>query len=93
MMFSVSAVAILIAMLFALSRAFVGPTLYDKILAANTFGTKTVLLIAILGYLMGRPDFLDIALIYALMNFITVIAILRFFEYEPSVSSHSEEKE
>lgn len=91
-MFSVAALSILVAMALALSRAFVGPTLYDKILAANTFGTKTVLLIAILGFLMNRPDFMDIALVYALMNFITMIAILRFFEYEPSASKYKKEE-
>ncbi len=80
-MFSAASIAIVISMLLALIRAFVGPTLYDRILSVNMFGTKTVLLIAILGYLMGRPDFLDIAIVYALINFISIIAILRFFEY------------
>jgi len=54
---------------------------YDRILAVNTFGTKTVLLIAILGFLMGRPDFLDIALVYALINFIGTIAVLKLVRY------------
>ena len=80
-MFIVAIITILIVMLLALLRAFIGPTLYDRILAVNMFGTKTVLLIAVYGFLMGRPDFLDIAMIYALINFISVIAILRFFEY------------
>ena len=65
----------------ALIRAFIGPTLYDRILAVNMFGTKTVLIIAVLGFLMGRPDFLDIALVYALINFIGVIALLKYFKY------------
>lgn len=80
-MFIAAAVALLITMLFALLRAFVGPTLYDRILAVNTFGTKTVLMVAVLGFLMGRPDFLDIALVYALINFIGTIAVLKFFRY------------
>ena len=80
-MFIAAALAVLIAMLLALFRAFAGPTLYDRILAVNVFGTKTVLLIAIVGFMMGRPDFLDIVMVYALMNFISVIGILRFFEY------------
>ncbi|MBW3138630.1 pH regulation protein F [Ferrimonas balearica] len=67
-------------MLLALVRAVAGPTLYDRILAVNLFGTKTVLLIAVLGFLMGRPDFLDIALVYAMINFIAIIGVLRFFE-------------
>ena len=74
-------VSILVVMILALFRAFAGPTLYDRILAVNLFGTKTVLLIAVLGFLFGRPDFLDIALVYALINFISVIGVLRYFEY------------
>lgn len=73
--------SLLIVMVLALVRACLGPTIYDRILAVNVFGTKTVLLIAAIGYLMGRPDFLDIAIVYALINFISVIAILRYFEY------------
>jgi multicomponent Na+:H+ antiporter subunit F len=81
MMFVAAAAALLITMLLALIRAFAGPTLYDRILAVNTFGTKTVLMIAVLGFLMGRPEFLDIALLYALINFIGTIAVLKFFRY------------
>ncbi|MDX1490708.1 MAG: monovalent cation/H+ antiporter complex subunit F [Pseudohongiellaceae bacterium] len=80
-MFTAAALAVLVAMILALLRAFAGPTLYDRILAVNVFGTKTVLLIAVVGFMMGRPDFLDIVMVYALMNFISVIGILRFFEY------------
>ena len=81
MMLPAITLAILAAMLLALVRAFLGPTIYDRILAVNLFGTKTVLLIAVLGFLFGRPDFLDIAMVYALINFISVIGVLRFFEY------------
>ena len=70
--------AIFIAMLLAIIRGIVGPTLYDRILAVNMFGTKTVLMIALLGFVMGRPEFLDIAIVYALINFISVIGILRY---------------
>lgn len=80
-MFTAAALAILVAMVLALFRAFAGPTLYDRILAVNVFGTKTVLLIAVVGFMMGRPDFLDIVMVYALMNFISIIGVLRFFEY------------
>jgi multicomponent Na+:H+ antiporter subunit F len=81
MMFAAAAAALLVTMLLALFRAFSGPTLYDRILAVNAFGTKTVLMIAVLGFLMGRPEFLDIALVYALINFISTIAVLKFFRY------------
>jgi multicomponent Na+:H+ antiporter subunit F len=80
-MFILTAITLLIVMAITLVRAFKGPTLYDRILAVNTFGTKTVLLIAIIDFLAGRPDFLDIAIVYSLINFISVIGILRFFEY------------
>jgi multicomponent Na+:H+ antiporter subunit F len=80
-MFGVATAGILVAMAMALVRALLGPTVYDRVLAVNTFGTKTVLLIAALGFLTGRPEFLDMALVYALINFIGTIAVLKFFEY------------
>jgi len=79
--FVAAAIAVVVAMLLALVRALLGPSIYDRILAVNSFGTKTVLAIALLGFLTDRPDFLDIALVYALVNFIGTIAILKFFEY------------
>ena len=80
-MFIAASISILIVMALALLRAVAGPTVYDRILAVNMFGTKTVLFIAVLGFLRGRPDFLDIALVYALINFIGTVAVLKFFEY------------
>ena len=73
--------AILVVMAMALARAIAGPTVYDRILAVNMFGTKTVLIIALAGFLAGRPDFLDISLLYALINFIGTIAVLKFLRY------------
>ena len=80
MIYAVAAVGIGIGMTLAMIRALLGPTLYDRVLALNTFGTKTVLLIAVLGFLAGRPEFLDLALVYALINFIGTIAVLKYFE-------------
>jgi len=77
-MFAATCIAILVTMALALSRALLGPTRFDRILAVNMFGTKTVILIAVVGFLTNRPEFLDLALVYALMNFIGVIAVLRF---------------
>ncbi|MFT5082691.1 MAG: multicomponent Na+:H+ antiporter subunit F [Lentisphaeria bacterium] len=71
-------IAVLVVMLLAIIRGVVGPTLYDRILAVNMFGTKTVLLLSLLGFLVGRPEFLDIAIVYALINFISVIGVLRY---------------
>jgi multicomponent Na+:H+ antiporter subunit F len=80
-MFSAAAIAILIIMALAICRVLIGPTVYDRILAVNLFGTKTVLIIAVLAFMTGRMDLLDIAVVYALINFIGIIAVLRFFEY------------
>lgn len=80
-MFIMAMLAILAAMTLALTRALLGPTVYDRILAVNSFGTKTVLAIALMGFISGRRDFLDLALVYALINFIGTIAILKYFEY------------
>ncbi|MFO7550954.1 MAG: monovalent cation/H+ antiporter complex subunit F [Haliea sp.] len=77
-MLLVAAIAILVTMALALARALLGPSVYDRVLAVNMFGTKTVLLIAIMAFAMGRTDFLDLALAYALINFIGVLAVLWF---------------
>ena len=82
MIYMLGALGIIAGMALALYRGLEGPTVYDRILAVNAFGTMTVLMIAVLGYMMGRPDFLDIALVYALINFIGTIAVLKFFEYQ-----------
>lgn len=71
-------IAILVVMIMAIIRSVMGPTFYSRILAVNMFGTKTVLLISLLGFVMGRPEFLDIAIVYALINFISVIGVLRY---------------
>ncbi len=80
-MFVAAALGILVAMSMAMARALLGPTVYDRILAVNMFGTNTVLVIAVFGFMTGRPDFLDIALLYALINFIGTIAVLKFIHF------------
>ncbi len=79
-MYYAASVAIFLTMILALIRALMGPTVYDRVLAANMFGTKTALLLAVVAFLYGRQDFLDLALAYALINFIGVLAILHFFQ-------------
>lgn len=88
-------IAILSVMALALTRALKADTVYDRILGVNMFGTKTALFIAVLGFLNGRPDFLDIAIVYALINFIGMIAVLRYFEYtaDSKVASGGEQSE
>ncbi len=72
-------IAMIVTMALALIRAIRGPSVYDRVLAVNMFGTKTVLILAVIAFLYGRPDFLDLALAYALINFIGVLAVLEFF--------------
>ena len=78
-MFLGALIAIAVTMALALVRALLGPSVYDRVLAVNMFGTKTVLLLAVTAFVMGRPDFIDLALAYALINFIGVLAVLEFF--------------
>ena len=92
-MFVAASLGILLTMVLVLLRAFMGPTVYDRILAINSFGTKTVLIIAVFGYLTDRPDFLDIALVYALINFVSVVAVLKYFEYGNLATSGLESSE
>jgi multicomponent Na+:H+ antiporter subunit F len=72
-------IAILLAIAVGLVRAFIGPTLYDRVLAVNMIGTLTVLLVTLLGFMNGRPEFLDIALVYVLISFVSTIAVLRVY--------------
>ncbi|GJM09206.1 MAG: hypothetical protein DHS20C11_14820 [Lysobacteraceae bacterium] len=76
MMLLVAASAIAVTMALALARALAGPSVFDRVLAVNMFGTKTVLLLAVVSFIMERPDFVDLSLTYALINFIGVIAVL-----------------
>ena len=89
-MFIAAMLGVLATMLLALVRALKGPTVYDRVLAVNMFGTKTVLLLAVIGFLTGRPDFLDLSLVYVLINFIGTIAILKFVEFG-SIGPNEEE--
>lgn len=77
----IALLGVLVTMGLTLVRAVLGPSVYDRILSVNTFGTATVLFISVLGFFTGRPDFLDLALLYALLNFIGTIAILKYFKH------------
>ncbi|MEP1229754.1 MAG: monovalent cation/H+ antiporter complex subunit F [Litorimonas sp.] len=79
--FLASAFLLIVSMAMMLGRLLGGPSLYDRLLAVNSFGTKTVLFLCVFCFIIGRPDGVDIALLYALMNFIATIAVLKFFNY------------
>jgi len=91
-MFEVAMSGIVVTMLMALVRAVKGPTTFDRILAANMFGTKTILLIAVSGFLTGRPDWLDLALVYALVNFTGTITVLKFVRFGDLAAGDEEEE-
>ena len=80
-MFAAALAAIVATMGMALVRAYRGPTVFDRILALNMFGTQTVLLIAVAGFLVDRPDFLDLALVYGLVNFVGTVAVLKYARF------------
>jgi len=81
MMFTIPIIAVLFALLMAVTRALLGPTAFDRLLAANAIGTSAILLLALYGFLTGRPEFLDIGITYALLNLIGTLAVLKFFRY------------
>lgn len=80
-MFEAAILAVLVALALAVWRALAGPTVFDRLLAANAIGTGTILLLALFGFLTGRPEFLDIGILYALLNMIGTLAVLKFFRY------------
>jgi multicomponent Na+:H+ antiporter subunit F len=78
---ALAALLVVTGMSLTLYRAIKGPTVYDRILAVSVHGTMTVMLIALAGFLTGRPDFLDLSLVYALLNFVGTLAALKFFKH------------
>jgi multicomponent Na+:H+ antiporter subunit F len=73
----ITTTAVLATMGLALVRALLGPTVYDRIVAVNVFGTKTVLVVALITYMTGNADLIDVALVYALINFIAIVTVLK----------------
>ena len=80
-MFAAAAAAILISLALAITRAIKGPTVFDRVLAGNTVGSLAILLLAVLGFMTGRPEWLDIGLTYGLLNIIGTLAVLKFFRH------------
>lgn len=72
-----TALAIFLTMALVLTRALKGPSVFDRIVAVNVFGTKTVLIVALITVISGNHDLIDVAVVYALINFITVVAVLK----------------
>jgi len=80
-MFVVAAAAILAALTLAVARVVRGPTVFDRVLAGNSVGSLAILLLAVVGFLTNRPEFLDIGLTYGLLNIIGTLAVLKFFRH------------
>ncbi len=80
-MFVAATIAVLVALALTVTRAILGPTVFDRVLAGNSVGTLAILLLAVVGFLTGRPEWLDIALTYCLLNIIGTLAVLKFFRY------------
>lgn len=80
-MFAVAAFALLVTLALALARAWIGPTVFDRVLAANVTGTLAMLLLAVIGFLGGRPEFLDLAIVYGFLNVVGTIAVLKYFRF------------
>jgi multicomponent Na+:H+ antiporter subunit F len=80
-MFAAAALALLVTLTLAVLRAALGPTIFDRVQAANTIGTVAMLLLSVMGFLTGRPEFLDLALVYGLLNVVGTVAVLKFFRY------------
>ena len=80
-MFYAAAAAILLSLALALVRGIKGPTVFERVLAGNSVGTLAIMLLAVVGFLTGRPEFLDIGLTYGLLNLIGTLAVLKFFRH------------
>lgn len=89
-MFEVAIIAVLMALALAVARALLGPTAFDRLLAVNSIGTFAIMLLALFGFLTGRPEFLDLGITYALLNMIGTLAVLKFFRYGALGYDHRE---
>ena len=90
-MFTAAALAVLVSLGLALVRVIKGPTIFDRVIAGNSVGTLSVLLLAVIGYVFGRPEFIDLAITYALLNVIGTIAVPKFFRYGDLGAGEDEE--
>jgi multicomponent Na+:H+ antiporter subunit F len=80
-MYEAAMLAVIAALVLVVTRVVKGPTVFDRVLAGNSIGTLAIILVAVLGFLNGRPEFLDIALTYGFLNLISTLAVLKFFRH------------
>jgi multicomponent Na+:H+ antiporter subunit F len=91
-MYEVAMLAVIAALVLVVVRVVNGPTVFDRVLAGNTIGTLAIILVAVLGFLNGRPEFLDIALTYGFLNLISTLAILKYFRHGDLAHDEQEEE-
>ncbi len=92
MMFTAAALAVIAALVLVVVRVLRGPTLFDRVLAGNSVGTLAIILLTVLGFLNGRPEWIDIALTYGVLNLIGTLAILKFFRHGDLAHDAKEDK-
>ena len=92
-MFTAATLAILVSLALLVVRALKGPTVFDRLVAANSIGTAAILLLAVVGFLTGRPEFLDLGITYGLLNLIGTLAVLKYFRFGDLAHSGGEEPE
>lgn len=80
-MFAVATIAVFVALALAVARLLMGPSIFDRVVAGNAVGSLSVVILALIGFVYGRPEFLDLAITYALLNIIGTIAVLKYFRY------------
>ena len=92
--FLAMAIALVVLMILSLVRAVIGPTILDRILGGNVIGTKTVVLLLLIGELYDNLGmFIDIAIAYALLNFIATLGATKFFLHRLGVFLEEREQE
>ena len=92
-MFTAATLAVLVSLILLVARALKGPTVFDRLVAANAIGTAVILLLAVVGFLTGRPEFLDLGITYGLLNLIGTLAVLKYFRFGDLAHSGGEEPE
>ncbi|WP_421724289.1 monovalent cation/H+ antiporter complex subunit F [Bauldia sp.] len=92
-MLAAAMIAALVALALILVRALKGPSVFDRLVAMNSVGNAAIVILALFGFITGRPDFLDIAITYALLNVIGVFAVLKYFRYGPLGYGGEDEEE
>ncbi len=92
-MFVAGIAAVLVALTLMVVRALRGPSTFDRLVASNAIATAVILLLALYGFFIDRPEFLDIALLYALLNAVGTFAVLKFWRYGSLGDAGSEEEE